>query len=176
MTEERRTKPQDRRKKNDRRGHLERRRGVNPMMGDRRTRFSVAYFIVAFLLLIALNFMLSRANTKQVPYSEFKARIQRGEVKTVFIGEQMVRAEVQDSLVRRGSPEVLTARPPVHGDESLVPLLESKRVTYDGVAQAWLPQLIGWLLPLGILILFWFWMLRRMNPAQGVMTIGKNRA
>ena len=176
MTEERRTKPQDRRKKNDRRGHLERRRGVNPMMGDRRTRFSVAYFIVAFLLLIALNFMLSRANTKQVPYSEFKARIQRGEVKTVFIGEQMVRAEVQDSLVRRGSPEVLTARPPVHGDESLVPLLEAKRVTYDGVAQAWLPQLIGWLLPLGILILFWFWMLRRMNPAQGVMTIGKNRA
>ena len=176
MTEERRTKPQDRRKKNDRRGHLERRRGVNPMMGDRRTRFSVAYFIVAFLLLIALNFMLSRANTKQVPYSEFKARIQRGEVKTVFIGEQMVSAEVQDSLVRRGSPEVLTARPPVHGDESLVPLLESKRVTYDGVAQAWLPQLIGWLLPLGILILFWFWMLRRMNPAQGVMTIGKNRA
>src|SRR5688500_15876205 len=176
MTEERRTKPQDRRKKNDRRGHLERRRGVNPMMGDRRTRFSVAYFIVAFLLLIALNFMLSRANTKQVPYSEFKARIQRGEVKTVFIGEQMVRAEVQDSLVRRGSPEVLTARPPVHGDESLVPLLEAKRVTYDGVAQAWLPQLIGWLLPLGILILFWFWMLRRVNPAQGVMTVGKNRA
>src|SRR5688500_17985866 len=176
MTEERRTKPQDRRKKNDRRGHLERRRGVNPMMGDRRTRFSIAYFIVAFLLLIALNFMLSRANTKQVPYSELKARIQRGEVKTAFLGEQMIRAEVQDSLVRRGSPEVLTARPPVHGDDSLMPLLDSKKVTYDGVAQAWLPQLIGWLLPLGILILFWFWMLRRMNPAQGVMTIGKNRA
>jgi cell division protease FtsH len=136
----------------------------------------VVYFIVAFLLLIALNFMLSRANTQSVPYSELKARIQRGEVKSVLLGEQVVRAEVHDSLVRRGGPEVLTARPPMQGDETLVPLLESKKVTYDGVAQAWLPQLIGWLLPLGILILFWFWMLRRMNPAQGVMTIGKNRA
>jgi cell division protease FtsH len=176
MKEDRRTKAQDRRKKNDRRAHIDRRRGAQAMMGDKRTRFSLAYFVVAFLLLIALNFMLSRANTQQVPYSELKGRIQRGDIKTVFIGEQSIRAEVQDSLVRRGQPEVLTARPPVHGDETLVPLLESKKVTYDGVAQAWLPQLIGWLLPLAILILFWFWMLRRMNPAQGVMTIGKNRA
>ncbi len=176
MKEDRRTKAQDRRKKNDRRAHIDRRRGAQAMMGDKRTRFSLAYFVVAFLLLIALNFMLSRANTQQVAYSELKARIQRGDVKTVFLGEQSIRAEVQDSLVRRGQPEVLTARPPVHGDETLVPLLDSKKVTYDGVAQAWLPQLIGWLLPLAILILFWFWMLRRMNPAQGVMTIGKNRA
>src|SRR5687768_4454717 len=36
--------------------------------------------------------------------------------------------------------------------------------------------MILWLLPMAIIILAWFWMLRRMNPAQGVMTIGKNRA
>jgi cell division protease FtsH len=176
MSEDRRTRPQDRRKKNDRRGHLERRRGMAPVMGDRRTRFSVAYFVVAFMLLIALNFMLSRANTQSVPYSELKSRIERGDIKFVLLGEQQIRGEVQDSLVRRGAPEVFTARPPSQGDESLVKLLDAKGIKYDGVAQAWLPQLIGWLLPLAILILFWFWMLRRMNPAQGVMTIGKNRA
>ena len=176
MTEDRRTRPEDRRKKNDRRGHLERRRGMKPIMSDRRTRFSVVYFVIAFMLLIALNMLLSRANTQTIPYSELKNRIQRGEVKFVLLGEQMIRAQVQDSLVRKGKPEMLTARPPAQGDESLVPLLDAKKVDYDGVAQAWLPQLIGWLLPLAILILFWFWMLRRMNPAQGVMTIGKNRA
>ncbi len=145
-------------------------------MGDRRTRFSVVYFVVAFLLLIALNMMLSRANTKNVPYSELKSRIENGDIKFVLLGEQMIRAEVQDSLVRRGQPEVLTARPPAGGDESFVPLLDARNIKYDGAAQAWLPQLIGWLLPVGLLILFWFWMLRRINPAQGVMTIGKNRA
>jgi cell division protease FtsH len=176
MKEDRRTKPEDRRKKSDRRAHLERRRGMAPVMGDRRTKFSVVYFVIAFLLLIALNMMLSRANTKTVAYSELKARIQRGEIKSVLLGEQIVRAEVQDSLVRQGQPEIVTARPPAKGDESLVPLLDAKKVKYDGVGQAWLPQLIGWLLPVGILILFWFWMLRRINPAQGVMTIGKNRA
>jgi cell division protease FtsH len=176
MKEDRRTLPQDRRKKTDRRAHLERRRGIGPNMGDRRTRFSVVYFVAAFILLIALNMLLSRSSTETVPYSELKARIQRGEVKSVLLGEQMVRAEVQDSLVRRGQPEVLTARPPAGGDESFVPMLDARKIKYDGAAQAWLPQLIGWLLPVGILILFWFWMLRRINPAQGVMTIGKNRA
>ncbi len=176
MKEDRRNHPQDRRKKNDRRAHLERRRGIIPGMESRRTRFSVAYFVIAFLLLIALNVMLSRSNTQNIPYSDLKARIERGDVKFVLLGEQMLRAEVQDSLVRRGEPEVLTSRPPAGGDESLVPLLDAKNIKYDGAAQAWLPQLIGWLLPVAILILFWFWMLRRINPAQGVMTIGKNRA
>ena len=66
MKEDRRTKPDDRRKKSDRRAHLERRRGMAPNMGDRRTRFSVVYFVIAFLLLIALNMLLSRTNTKSV--------------------------------------------------------------------------------------------------------------
>ncbi len=176
MKEDRRNEEQDRRKKADRRAHVERRRGLAPGMNDKRTRFSVLYFVIAFLFLIVLNMMLGRANTETVPYSELKARAERGEIKFVLIGEQVIRAETQDSLVRRGQPEILTARPPAGGDESLIPLLESKNVRYDGVAQAWLPQLLGWLLPVGILVLFWFWMLRRINPAQGVMTIGKNRA
>ena len=176
MNKDRRTKPEDRRKKNDRRAQPERRRGVMPGGDGRRARFSVMYFVIAFLLLIGLNIMLSRSNTQTLPYSDLKARIERGEVKFVLLGEQMIRAQVQDSLVRRGQPEVLTARPPAGGDESLVPMLDARKVKYDGAAQAWLPQLIGWLLPIGILILFWFWMLRRINPAQGVMTIGKNRA
>ena len=149
---------------------------MKPVLSDKRTRFSVGYFVIAFVLLIVLNMLLSRANTQTVPYSELKSKIERGEIKFVLLGEQMIRAQVQDSLVRKGAAEMVTARPPAQGDESLVPLLDAKKVKYDGVAQAWLPQLIGWLLPLAILILFWFWMLRRINPAQGVMTIGKNRA
>jgi cell division protease FtsH len=44
------------------------------------------------------------------------------------------------------------------------------------VAQGWFGAVLGWLLPLFLFGLFWFWMLRRMNPTQGVLTVGKSRA
>jgi cell division protease FtsH len=148
---------------------------MRPVMDDRRTRFSIAYFFIAFVVLIALNYMLSRANTQQVPYSEFKARVASGQISHVVLGPEVVRASVVDSLVRRGSPEILTTVR-VADDKSLVPLLEAKHIRYEGTTQGWLTQVAGWLLPIGIMLLFWFWMMRRINPAQGVMTIGKNRA
>ncbi|MGQ0814445.1 MAG: ATP-dependent zinc metalloprotease FtsH [Gemmatimonadota bacterium] len=144
-------------------------------MGDRRTRFSIAYFVLAFVLLIALNYMLSRANTQQVAYSEFKRQVEAGRISQVVLGPEIIRAAVVDSLVRKGSPEVLTTVR-VPADESLVPLLESKNIKYEGTTQGWITQTMGWLLPIAIMLLFWFWMMRRINPAQGVMTIGKNRA
>ena len=175
MNEDRRTRPADRRKANERRKHEERRRGMGPVMGDRRTRFSIVYFVVAFLLLIGLNYMLSRANTQQVAYSDFKARVAAGQISHVVLSPDMVRASVVDSLVKKGQPEVLTSVR-VPDDPALIPLLESKSVKYEGTTQGWLTQMMGWLLPVGIMLLFWFWMMRRINPAQGVMTIGKNRA
>jgi cell division protease FtsH len=61
-------------------------------------------------------------------------------------------------------------------DEELIPLLERSKVKYQGTTQGWVTQTLGWLLPIAIMLVFWFWMMRRINPAQGVMTIGKNRA
>ncbi len=175
MAEDRRIDAADRRRAHERRKEGERRRGMRPVMADRRTRFSIGYFFIAFLLLIALNYMLSRANTEQVAYSEFKARVQAGQISQVVLGPEMIRAVVVDSLVRKGTPEVLTTVR-VPADETLVPLLEAKHVKYEGTTQGWLSQALGWLLPISIMLLFWFWMMRRINPAQGVMTIGKNRA
>src|SRR5688500_2315417 len=175
MTEERRTRPADRRKPSERRNKSERRRGMPPVLGDRRTKFSAAYFVVAFVVLVALNYMLSRANTQQVSYSDFKSQVQAGRISEVVLGPEIIRAAVHDSLVRKGSPEVVTAIR-VPDDETLLPLLEAKKVKYEGTTTSWLTQALGWLLPIGIMLVFWFWMMRRINPASGVMTIGKNRA
>ena len=154
-------------------GNDRRRGGVG--MGDKRTRFSVMYFIIAFLVLIALNTMLTRANTRQVPYSELKQRIEAGQIREVVLTPELMRAVVVDSLRPKVGAEMLTAVR-VPGDTELIPLLEQHVQTYDASPPSWLGQIFQWLLPLGIIILAWFWMLRRMNPAQGVMTIGRNRA
>ena len=175
MEEERRGSDADRRKKNERRHASDRRRDAAPVLGDRKTRFSVVYFLIAFVVLIALNYMLGRANTRTVAYSDVKSRIEAGQIKHVVIGPNAIRAVVHDSLQAKAGAEIFSSVR-VPEDETLIPLLESKRVTYEGTGQSWIGNMLMWLLPMGLIILAWFWMLRRMNPAQGVMTIGKNRA
>jgi cell division protease FtsH len=176
MEQERKDTASERRKLTERRSAgADRRRGPPAMMGDRRTRFSVLYFVLAFVLLIGLNTLLSRGNTRQIPYSELKSRIQAGQVTNVVLSPNAVRAMVVDSMRPRvGATQLTAVRVP--DDDTLVPMLDAKGVTYTATAQSWFSQLLVWLLPMGIIILAWFWMLRRINPAQGIMTIGKNRA
>jgi cell division protease FtsH len=164
----------DRRSRAERRKAGRDRRGGSPM-DSRRARFSIIYFVVAFLVVLALFNLLNYQQTEQIPYSELRSRIAAGHVAEVVVSPDMLRATAVDSLVRRGAPATWTAIR-VTGDEELVPLLEEAGITYTGTRQSWLGQALIWMLPIGILILFWIWMLRRMNPTQGVMTVGKNRA
>ncbi len=144
-------------------------------MGDRRTRFSIFYFLLALLLLLGLNYLLGQQDTSRISYSELKRRIAAGQIEDVTIGNDLIRAAVADSVRRTGTPEIFTAVR-VPDDEQLIPLLEANNVQYEGTTEGWFGQVLAWLLPLGLLVLFWIWMLRRINPAQGVMTVGKNRA
>jgi len=174
MKPDRRNGDPDRRQGDDRRRNArDRRRGG--AIGSPRIRVTILYFLAAFLLLIGLNYLLTQETTGQMPYSELKDRIAAGQVERVIVGEDRIQAFVADSVRRPGMPEVWVAKR-VEGDESLVPLLEAHDVEYEGTVEGWLGQALAWLLPLGLLILFWVWMIRRVNPAQGVMTVGKNRA
>ncbi len=175
MEPDRRGAAQDRRAR-ERRGDTGDRRGGPTILGGRRTRFSIFYFLVVLGGLLMLNWLLGRSSSRQIPYSELKARIEAGQVERVTIGTQTITAIPIDSLVQADAAPELWSATRVTEDESLVPLLEERGVEYDGTTDGWLVPMLGWLLPIGLLILFWFWMLRRINPAQGVMTVGRNRA
>ncbi|HEX6938240.1 MAG TPA: ATP-dependent zinc metalloprotease FtsH [Longimicrobiales bacterium] len=177
MKRERRKAIGDRRRSGERRQGVPDRRagGVGGPMGDRRTRFSIFYFLLAFLVLLGINYLLGQQDTARIAYSELKTRIAAGQIEEVSVGDELLRATIADSVYEPGTPRVLTAVR-VPDDQELVPLLEAHGVEYEGMAQGWFGQALGWLLPLGLLVLFWVWMLRRINPAQGVMTVGKNRA
>jgi cell division protease FtsH len=174
MKDERRSTAEDRR--DTERRQRERRRGASPGMGDKRTRFSLIYFLVVIAFIIGLNYMLGQASTTQVPYSELKQRITAGQVAHVVAGPDRIRAEPTDSMKAAGAPDIWTTTMPAHGDDELIPLLDEHVPSYEFTSAGWFGQVIGWMLPIGLLILFWIWMLRRMNPQQGVMTVGKNRA
>ncbi|HEX4149503.1 MAG TPA: ATP-dependent zinc metalloprotease FtsH, partial [Pirellulales bacterium] len=63
-------------------------------------------------------------------------------------------------------------------DPELVDQMEAAGVKFQGVRQGLLSQfLIAWLLPLGLMMLFWFFLSRRMGSVgQSVMSFGKSRA
>ncbi len=143
-------------------------------MGDPKTRFSVGYFFIALIAIVALQSFFFRQGTEEIRYSEMRERIASGEVKSVSVGEQVIEAEPQDAI--QDSTGVRLWRATRVADDELVPLLEEQGVPYEGVLQGWLTQAFAWLLPLGLILLFWIWMLRRMNPTQGVMMVGKSRA
>ncbi len=146
-------------------------------MNSRKTRFSIFYFLVAFLILLGLNMFMGRESQEQIAYTELKQKVRAGQVERVrFRGPNI--AAFPDSVWSAGRANVPgvwnTVR--VEGDEELVPLLEENDVVIEAATESWLGEALIWLLPLGIMLAFWIWMLRRMNPASGVMKVGKNRA
>jgi cell division protease FtsH len=175
--DERRQGPEDRRRRDlgpdgpERRGARDDRRRRRNIA---RARFTIFYFLVAFLLLIGLNLLLGQPDTSQIPYSELKQRVAAGHVEEVRFRGQQITA-VPDTAAVSEAPDVWRATR-VEGDDELIPLLEAQGIRYDASPESWLGPALFWLFPLGLLILFWVWMLRRMNPASGVMKVGKNRA
>ena len=154
-------------------------------MNNRRARFSIFYFLVAFLLLIGLNVLLTGQDTERISYTELKEKVRAGQVDRVrFRGSTLTaipdsvwaaEATPADGEGEDTIPDIWTTVR-VEGDESLVPLLEENDVVLEAATESWLGEALFWLLPLGLMVLFWVWMLRRMNPASGVMKVGKNRA
>jgi cell division protease FtsH len=174
MNKERRSAEGDRRRTDRRRN--DRRRGGPHVMQDRRTRFSLIYFFIVLAIVLGLNYALGRGTTERADYGELKQRIAARQMESVVVGPHQMRAVPNDSLRAAGAPDAWTATMPPHGDEQLIPLLDQSGVSYEFTTTGIFTQMLGWLLPIGLLIVFWMWMIRRMNPAQNVMTVGKNRA
>jgi len=63
-------------------------------------------------------------------------------------------------------------------DETLIQLLESKGIKYQGVpSSTWISELLQWILPFGLLIGIYFFVFRRMGgPGSQFMNISKNKA
>ncbi len=140
----------------------------------RRMGINAAWVVVALLLLVALNYIASDEGGEKISYSELKAKIEAGQVQKVTVGESNIVAEPTQAARDAGAPEAWTATPV--DDPKLIELLEEKGIEYDGSTSSNWGWMLGFILPFGLLIVFWLFMLRRMNPTQSVMTFGKSQA
>jgi len=160
---------------NERRKGADRRRGG--FDARRPPKFGVGPLLFMFLALVLLSMLWGGGQRAgRMGYSELKQRISAGHVERVSIGAATItaipRQAIRDST---GVKQWSATRIPAE-DASLIPLLEQQNVRYEGVEEGRLWGLLAWMLPFGIIILIWVVMMRRMNPTQGVLTVGKSRA
>ncbi|HSG00245.1 MAG TPA: ATP-dependent zinc metalloprotease FtsH [Vicinamibacterales bacterium] len=128
--------------------------------------------LVGLFLLVNL-FSSSLQSGRALQYSEFKSLLSQGQVTEVVIGIDTIRGTYQDG--QGGEVAFRTTR---IEDPNLVEQLEGQKVVYDGEPQnRMLTELIGWLLPIAIIIALWVFLLRRMGGAEGgLMSFGRSRA
>jgi cell division protease FtsH len=140
-----------------------------------RRPFSPLWFgAVLFGLLLLINlFVQTFGGGRAIEYSEFKSLLQQDRVIQVTISPAAIRGSYQDAEGR----DVPFTTVPVD-DPGLVAQLEQQRVRFTGEVQSRvLTELVGWIIPIVLIIALWAFLFRRMSGAEGgVMSFARSRA
>ncbi|MDR1316424.1 MAG: ATP-dependent zinc metalloprotease FtsH [Spirochaetales bacterium] len=141
-------------------------------------KFSLWYlFMALFVLLIIQNAMTNMPPDSLIGFSDFKKRIQSGEIRHVQIGENYYHGYTEDNNGQGGGKIYRTV--PVE-DVSFIALLDGRGVSYHRISEkpGFLASLLlQWAFPMLMLFVIWRFVFRRMgNIGQNVMTLGKNKA
>ncbi len=133
------------------------------------------WYGLALILLLGLAQMYWLTPTAApIPYSEFKTLLKNGQIAEVAVGEQLIRGTLKEAPAGQ-SQQFTTTRV---DDPKLTEELEARQVKYTGeITNRWLPELLGWIIPLIVFIGIWGFFFRRMSGAEGgVMSFARSRA
>src|SRR5262245_17062990 len=100
---------------------------------------------------------------RAIPYSEFKAKVRAGEVAEVSVGDTIIHGRFKKA--ETANLAFSTTR---ITDPKLVEELDAAGVKYSGeVVSRWLPEVLGWLIPIALIIALWTFFFRRLGSAEG---------
>ncbi len=163
---------------------------------------TLGYVLLALALLWLWQGRLQDLAVHELSYREFKQSLAAGELSELRIGEHEIEGlllapatatEPEAGAVARPDEEPAAAtsaaadsRIPFRTvrveDPDLLAALEAAGVDYTGARPSVLPQLLLALLPLGLLVLLWIFLFRRIGGGAGgeanraVLSFGKSRA
>jgi cell division protease FtsH len=141
---------------------------------NRRARLIVIYVLAGLALLLWLQSSFS-APENRIPYTTFKQDVVEGKVAEVRVGEKTITGRFQG----QGGKADGTFETVRIDDPSLLKDLEQHGVKSTGVAEGGgaLTVLLSWLLPIGIMVAIWLFLMRRVGQqAQGgILSFGKSR-
>jgi cell division protease FtsH len=130
---------------------------------------------LAFLAGMVLLRAFLGAPTQELSYSEFRTRLEAGDIEQVIVSPSQVRGTLR-AEVAAGS-DARTFRTIRVEDVGLTDELRERGVEFRGETDgSFFATLVSWLLPVALLIGFWAYALRRMGSQSGVMAFGKSKA
>ncbi|MGH7353742.1 MAG: ATP-dependent metallopeptidase FtsH/Yme1/Tma family protein, partial [Candidatus Rokuibacteriota bacterium] len=162
---------------------------------SQRLQFSLAYVLVAALVLSILQSWLLAPRIVEIPMSKFLELLRQDKIERVNLSERELRGVAQKGALpaptnttgdrlRRflGSDEesrvFVTTRIPGVDEAGLVAELEKRRVEFAGRIETtfWRDLLFGWIIPLGIMIGIWMLLMRRVGggPTQA-LSFGRSK-
>src|SRR5436190_10839753 len=140
----------------------------------RRPVSTVWLMLGLFVLVIVFNVVSAvlREGTS-LDYSDFKVQLNEGRLTEVIIGTDTVHGKYLDPNNRE-----LPFTTNKLDDPKLVEQLEARKIKFHADPQSrWLTELIGWMLPLLIIVGLWTFFFRRMSGAEGgIMSFARSRA
>lgn len=159
---------------------------------EKKTRFSIIYFLIAFLFIIALEYYLFSRTIVTVSYSEFKVLLKENLIDHLVITQGNIEGKflkgAQDRLItlRKESDEQSKKQLKEFNiftvvrmdDPDLVKELTEKGINYTAKQEViWFKTLLSWIVPILIFVAVWGYLLRRMGGAGGgFMAVGKSKA
>ena len=156
-------------------------RGGTPRSFPPRSSAALWYGLALLILLGLVNMYYMTPSGRQLAYSEFRTMVQNGQVAEVTIGDQTIRGTLKPSLANGGTNADEKSRQFVTtkvDDPKLAEELQAHGVKYSGeIVNRWLPDVLGWVLPLIFIVVLWGFFFRRMGgPEGGVMSFARSRA
>jgi len=158
-------------------------------------KISIWIYLGILLILLSIHSVLSIPDTsQQIEYSKFMEQVRNGYVEKITVVNGInIRGTYKDEAVEAGNvtvpepvespwatqptePEYIFTTTMFEGDD-IRAILDEYGVQYDAkIEENWFSGIFTWLIFLVILVAFWMFIFRRMNPGQQVLNIGKNKA
>ncbi len=135
-------------------------------------RSNTLWFVLAGLALLAVvQALVVAPQGTALPYSEFKSLVRSGQVAEVVVGDALIRGTLKKADGPTGFSTVRIE------DTTLVADLEAQGVKFSGeVLNRWLPELLGWIVPVLLLVGMWSFFMKRMGGEGGIMSFARSKA
>lgn len=158
-------------------------------------KFPIWIYVVLLLALLGIQvYFMNTDSGEQLKYSTFLSYVEKGYVEQITIQNgTYISGEYTEKAVKEGivtplqegdeawqlgsSPNKNTFTTIMLEGDEIRPILDRNEVAYDvQIDEDWFSGILIWLIPIGLAIVFWIFIFRRMNPGQQVLSIGKNKA
>ena len=167
---------------------------MKPRMSQ-RIQFSLAYLLVAVVVLSFLQSWLLAPRTIEIPMSKFLDLLRSDKIEKVAVTEREIRGiarpgalppppsaagdRLREMLGTEEEPRVfVTTRIPLVDDQQLVNELQAHDVEFAGRIETtfWKDLLFGWIIPLGVMVAIWMFLMRRVGggPTQA-LSFGRSK-